>query len=433
MFRKFLNKFKDKSAPARAKQNASKIALPLTFLQKLIPIGDLPADELKMLEATLGSFKPGEIIFNRGDSTDKLVYLYTGEVFLEAVNGSGYSVEDSTLKACYPLSTNTVHRFSAIAKTPTRVVYMPLSLLRQSSASAFVNNPLINPEEVPAALRRSYFFNGFCEVFRKDDLQVPSLPDVAVRLRRALQKEISIAEAVKIINLDPVISSKLIQVVNSPIYRTHNPITSNHAAIFRLGLKTTQNLVTTISLYNLFHSSNQRLNDRIQQVWKQSIQIASLSYTLASLGNKFNADEALLAGLIHNIGALPIITYAENLGTDHYTENELDQTIAVLQGLLGVFILKKWHFPESLRNIPAQSSNWYHDGDPSLQLSDIVLLARFHNQIGNAHKQSLPPLNTLPAFLKLGESELTPTLSLQVLQDSKQQIAEALGFFNAWA
>ncbi|MGZ8195992.1 MAG: HDOD domain-containing protein, partial [Methylosarcina sp.] len=76
MFRKFLNKFKDKSALAKAKQNASKIALPLTFLQKLIPIGDLPADELKMLEATLCSFKPGEIIFNRGDSTDKLVYLY---------------------------------------------------------------------------------------------------------------------------------------------------------------------------------------------------------------------------------------------------------------------------------------------------------------------------------------------------------------------
>jgi HD-like signal output (HDOD) protein len=433
MFWKFLKKFTDKSAPANPKRNASKIVLPLNFLQKLIPIGDLPAFELEALEATLCSFKPGEIIFNRGESTDKLVFLYTGEVFLEAVNGNGYSVEASTLKACYPLSTNTVHRFSAIAKTPARIVYLPLSLLRQSSASVFVNNPLINPEEVPAALRNSRFFNGFCKAFRKDDWQVPSLPDVAVRLRRALQQEISITEAVKIINLDPVISSKLIQVVNSPIYRTHNPITSNHAAIFRLGLKTTQNLVTTISLYNLFHSSNQRLNDRIQQIWKESIQVASLSYTLASLGNKFNADEALLAGLIHNIGALPIITYAENLGTDHYTEKELDQTIAVLQGLLGVFILKKWHFPECLQNIPAHSGNWYHDDDPALQLSDIVLLARFHSQIGNAHKQSLPPLNTLPAFLKLGESELTPTLSLQVLQDSKQQIAEALSFFNTRA
>ncbi len=63
-------------------------------------------------------------------------------------------------------------------------------------------------------------------------------------------------------------------------------------------------------------------------------------------------------------------------------------------------------------------------------MSDIVLLARFHALLGNKQAQKLPPLNTLPAFAKLGERALTPDMSLQALHEAKQQIAEALSFFR---
>jgi HD-like signal output (HDOD) protein len=138
-----------------------------------------------------------------------------------------------------------------------------------------------------------------------------------------------------------------------------------------------------------------------------------------------------LAGLVHNIGALPIITYAESLSESAYTELELDETLSVLQAMVGVIILKKWNFPENLLQIPAQTDNWYYDDQHNLQLSDIVLLARFHAQLGGTQKQKLPPLNTLPAYIKLGDKSLTPDMSLQALQDAKQQIAEALSFFRA--
>jgi len=148
------------------------------------------------------------------------------------------------------------------------------------------------------------------------------------------------------------------------------------------------------------------------------------------MAKKINPDEALLAGLTHNIGALPIITFAESVNNIAYTEQELDKTIEALQDVVGEFILKKWHFPDSLLKIPSQSGNWYHNGDPALQMSDIVLLARFHAQLGNRQTQKLPPLNTLPAFAKLGEKTLTPDMSLQALHEAKQQIAEALSFFR---
>ena len=408
----------------------AKSVIPLHFLQNLIPIGQLPATELKALNGHLRQFNPGQVIFTRGESADHLMYLYSGSVFLESANGHGYTTEADTFKACYPLSNGIEHQLSAVAKTVTQIAYLPLSTLQTGSQASLINNPLLNQQDIPETLRDSELFQGFSQAYRKDELQVPSLPDVALRLRAALQKDISIADAVKIVNLDPVIASKLIQVVNSPLYMTALPISNSHDAINRLGLKITQNLVTSISMSKLFRCSNKTLHHKVQQLWKQSIHIASLSHTLASLTHKINPDEALLAGLTHNIGALPIITYAETLKKTPYDEEELEQTLQVLQGLVGEFILQKWHFPETLQHIPCNSSHWYFDDDPELQLNDIVLLARFHAHLGTPQAQHLPPLNTLPAYLKLGEYSLTPDMSLQALHDAKQQIAESLSFFR---
>ncbi len=430
MFWKFLKKNSRPAEPVSHAVDDAQTALPLEFLQNLIPIGRLPEADLLALNTSLRQFNPGQTLFKRDEKADALLYLYSGSVFMEAASGHGYSVEESTFKALYPLSTTTVHQFSAIAKSATRIAYLPLSALQNSSRAAFVNNPLINAEDIPPQLVNSPFFNGFCDAFRRDELQVPSLPDVAIRLRRALQKDISIADAAKIVSLDPAITSKLIQVANSSLYTTIIPIAKSLDAINRLGLKTTQNLVTSISLSNLFRSNNKDLNNRVQQLWKQSINVASLSYTLAGLSRKINPDEAMLAGLTHGIGALPIISYAETLKNTPYSEQELEQTLAALQARVGEFILKKWHFPENLLRIPSQSSHWYYDDNPVLQINDIVLLARFHAQLGGSQTQKLPPLNTLPAYLKLGEQTLTPDMSLQALQDAKQQIAESLNFFR---
>lgn len=429
MFWKLFKKT-EKHAPTSSKENlSSSVQLPIAFLQRLIPVGELPVETLRALNIRLGSFNPGEVIFNRGEQADALVYLYEGEAFLESVKGSGYSVSTGTFQACYPLSTGTQHSLSAIAKSATRIVYLPLDLLQQSHKPR--NNPLIESNAVPEALWGTDFFQRFCTAFNKDKLQIPTLPDIALRLRVALQKDIDIAEAAKIVNLDPVIAAKIIQVVNSPLYRTEVPTASCHDAINRLGLKTTQNLVTSISLHNLFKCKNRLLGDRMQSLWKQSIHVASLSHALAGISGRINPDEALLAGLTHNIGALPVLTFADSIDSALYSLQELDETIECLQGKLGGIILKSWGFPQALQKVPDQANQWYAPGNKALDIADIVVLARFHSLIGSPQKQRLPPISTLPAFHKLGDNTLTPDMSLQALQDAKQQISEALNFFRA--
>jgi HD-like signal output (HDOD) protein len=290
--------------------------------------------------------------------------------------------------------------------------------------------PLNTELKIPEHLKDNQFFNVFYQHFIQGELRIPCFPDVALKVRKAIQQDCEIADIAKIVNLDPVVSAKLILVVNSPCYRSMNPISSCINAINRLGLKTTRNLAIAFSMKNLIKSENPLIKKLIQYHWLQSIKVSSISHTLAQLTKKADPDEALLAGLLHNIGVLPILTFADSLPEGAYQPADIDLCINEMHGQIGSIILEKWEFPDNLKQIPLQSSNWFTSTTENLNLNDIVLLAKYHDFLAFPGNTELPSINTLPAFQKLGNQALTPEMSLQILHDAKQKIAETMSFFS---
>lgn len=345
---------------------------------------------------------------------------------MEADNGSGLEICANTFKALYPLSTGKLHHFTAIAGSAVTVIYISKDVLQTDQRDTPRNNTLTISEDH----KDNSFLALFHEHFMQGELKTPQFPDIALKLREAINQDCGIADIVKIINLDPVISAKLIQVVNSPIYRPVNPISNCLDAVNRLGLTTTRNLVTAFTIKGLTQSRNPLTVKLFQQSWLQSIKVSSISHTLAQLTKKADPDEALLAGLLHNIGALPILTFADSLPVDAYQQADIELCINELYGQLGTIILKQWEFPPKLRQIPLQSANWFANTSEDLDLNDIVLLARYHDILTSPAKTELPLITTLPAFQKLEKQHLGPQMSLQILHDAQQQIAETMSFFS---
>lgn len=404
------------------------LSVPVSYLKRLMPIAQfLTEAEIQKLHITAASFTPGSIIFNRGTEADLLIYVVKGTIFMEAGNGAGLEINAQTFKALYPLSAGKLHYFTAIAGTDVTVIYIPksISLSDQNTIVSFDHN--LNASE---HLQSNPFFNRFHQHFIQDELKIPSFPDIALKLRKAIQQDCEITDIVKIVNMDPVISAKLIQVVNSPIYRPLSPISNCLDAINRLGLTTTRNLVTVFSMNNLFKSDNPSIKKQIQHNWLQSIKVSSISHTLAQLTRKIDPDEALLAGLLHNIGMLPILTFADSLPKGTYQPADIDLCITEIHGQIGSVVLEKWEFPDNLRHIPLQSTNWFTSTSENLDLTDIVLLAKYHNLLASPDKTNLPLLTALPSFQKLDNQPLTPDMSLQILYDAKHQIAETMKFFS---
>jgi HD-like signal output (HDOD) protein len=404
------------------------VDIPVSFLKTLKPISQLLNGKgMQQLKITAANFAPSSIIFNRGTEADSLIYVIKGNVHLEANNGLVQEIVGGSFKALYPLSAGRQHCMTAIAKSNVTVIYISQDVLLMERP---VIAPLENKLSISEHLKDNLFFNRFYEHLIRGDLKTPSFPNVALKFQRAVQQGCDIKEITKIVNLDPVIAAKLIQVVNSPIYRLPDPITSNFNAVRRLGLQITRNLVTAFSMKNLIKCEKLLIKKHIQDTWMHSIKVSSISYILAQLTHKVDPEEALLAGLLHNIGVLPILVFADSLPEDAYRSFDIDSCVSEMHGQIGTIILEKWGFPDRLKLIPLQSTNWFENSNKDLSLIDIVLLAKYHHLLNNLSDTKLPLISTLPVFQKLNNQQLTPEMSLQIIQDAQQQISETMKIFT---
>lgn len=148
-----------------------------------------------------------------------------------------------------------------------------------------------------------------------DDLVLPTLPEVALKIRQAAEDpEISISHLSKVIGRDTALSARLIKVVNSPLLRATQEVTDLHTAITRLGTNYSSNLAIGLVMEQIFHARSEVVELKMREVWRRSLEVAGVSYVLCRSHSHLKPDQAALGGLVHQIGVLPILTYAE----DHY-------------------------------------------------------------------------------------------------------------------
>lgn len=93
------------------------------------------------------------------------------------------------------------------------------------------------------------------DAIEKDDLVLPTLPEVALSIREAAEdSEISVAALSKVIGRDAALSARLIKVVNSPLLRAAVEVTDLHTAITRLGINYSCNLAIGLVIEQIFHA-----------------------------------------------------------------------------------------------------------------------------------------------------------------------------------
>ncbi len=256
-------------------------------------------------------------------------------------------------------------------------------------------------------------------------LQLPSLPDLALKVRAAVNDpRRSIADIARLIQFDPALAARLIQIANSPLYRGAKKFDNCHSAIVRMGIPQARNLVVSFTLRNVFSARTPALRERMQLTWQHSCRVAAISSVLARLTPGLDPDRALLAGLVHDIGVLPLLHYFETMKIN-LQPAQLDTMITRLRGALGTFVLKAWQFEPDLANIPLQAEDWGRDSGEVIDYGDIVQVAQVHSQFGRGSHAG-PPLPELKAFQKLSVSKLGPGFSIELLTQSQQEINEVM-------
>lgn len=260
--------------------------------------------------------------------------------------------------------------------------------------------------------------------FEQGRLIVPSLPEVINRIREAINDpKRGTQQIAKLIQLDPALTARLIQIANSASHRGNFTIDTCQSAIARLGLRTTRNLVTCLVMHNVFNADSPKLHLRIRELWKNSCRVAAIAHVLAQVNKgQLDPDKALLAGLTHNIGVLPVLHYAANYPDVLDDAKLMNKLIRELRGQLGQQILEKWEFDSELARVPKGIENWQYDSGEKMDYVDIVIVARIHSQFGKEGELEHPPLAELPAFQKMSIARLGPDASVELLHEAQGEI-----------
>lgn len=257
------------------------------------------------------------------------------------------------------------------------------------------------------------------------NVNLPSLPDVALRIQQAFISESVDADVIcQIIQSDPAITAKLIMVANSPLYQGRGNTDSLNQAVVRLGFETTQQLVVSYAIKELFKSNSTVIKKRMQKLWQHSRKVASLSKILARVATNIDPEQAQLAGLIHDLGEIAILQYAQDHSSLCDDEDKLLNVIQNLRPQITSMLLSKWNFGGEFVAVGEQSEEWFRNPANEADLCDLIMIAQYHSMIGTEEMARLPPISKLPAFAKLGMSDLTHAQILAFMAESKKEIGQ---------
>jgi HD-like signal output (HDOD) protein len=256
-----------------------------------------------------------------------------------------------------------------------------------------------------------------------DRLVLPTLPEVALKVREvADDPDADIEKLTSVIGNDAALSARIIRVANSPLLRASRAIEDLRTALMRLGIQYTCNIATGLAMEQMFQATSDLVDMRMREVWSRSSEVAGISHVLCKHYTKLRPDQATLAGLVHKIGVLPILTYAEDhpaLLKDSFT---LDAVIDELHAPIGDIILKTWGFPEELAHIPTQHIDFTRDSAKA-DYGDIVTVAMLQSYLGTDTPMSKVDYSMVKAFDRL---KLDPDMHISESEDLSSEMEAAM-------
>lgn len=210
----------------------------------------------------------------------------------------------------------------------------------------------------------------------KGRLELPTLPEMAMRIRDAIDDPNVSAEAlIRLLTTDPSVSAQIIKTANSAAFSSGNPVNDLRTAISRLGYRMLRNMVMLMTMSKLFKAKSPIISQELQRLWDHSREVAANSYVLALHQKHLKPDQAMLAGLVHDLGALPLCVYADR-HHPRLDKETLEGLIRKFQAKVGVKLLASWNFPPELVEIVSQHENLQRataDGLPDY--IDVVAVA----------------------------------------------------------
>ncbi len=398
-----------------------------SFLGTIQPINELSeANRHLLLEHARVAELPAGTRLTYPKEEGWLIYVLDGEACLASNAGVMDTVVAGSERAKSPLFTDASLAKVAVTARPTVLVRFDRALfddLQLQDRNAGIEVREANPTQTETSV-----FQAIYSAYENDELQLPTFPEVAMKVRKLLaDPDVGISDLIAVVNADPTIAGKLIQASNSPMYRGRHSFQTVRDAVVRLGLGIASQVVTGIALQQTFSVESPLLEKRVRELWQHCVRVAGFSYLIAKEYGGFDPERALLAGLLHDIGAIPILQYADKSGID-LNDVGLDQAVDNLRDLVGVLVINTWELGPEMATVVAECTHWERDPYEERDLCDVVVLALYLAKSEEGTAEALPDLSDMPAARKFGV--LNPEDTRELVEKGRDALASLQQFLG---
>jgi len=254
-------------------------------------------------------------------------------------------------------------------------------------------------------------------------LNLPSFPDALMRIQRVLLDDNAttrrVAEAVQ---AEPAFTAQLFRMANSVMLRRGDePLTDLGTVINRLGFSTIKNLAVALSTRQLIAARGQgSIRKPLRALWAHSVDTAAIACVLARHCGRVPADDALLAGLLHDIGVFYIYSRMSAYPVLFEDPAAVAEIMSSWHTGIGHAILEEWEFPIAICAAVEAHENLDHRGWGGPDLAGVIVIANL-----SAHPRAdtqRPAEADLAALPALAAMDLTPETLGELLEREHEAI-----------
>lgn len=408
-------------------------AAALEAVRSLVPMRYLSDKEFEQISTAtmVESLPAGRELFRSGRDDHFIFYLLQGDIEISSAQGDHYVLSGNSAEARRPLAPHTRDRVAALTKTPIDFLRFPSDLMQLHAGETqnVVTIDEINEED--ETIENRVLFDVYHAVMT-NDLVLPSLPDVALKIREvASDANASVEDVARIIRADASTTAYCISIANSAAHGGVSKVDNVLDAVVRLGIEPTRDLVVAYTLRSLFAGTSTLAKKLMHKAWRHSCRIAALSYILARDVARLNPERALLAGLLHDIGVTVLIKESQSIPELIDDPVLFDRLCHDLSGQIGGMILRAWQFPDVFVTAALEAEFFDKPAVERIQLSDVVMLAHLHDREPAPWSLRAENLADLSIHSKLGAYDLTEDCRLALIEEADQELEELTTLLGA--
>ncbi len=230
--------------------------------------------------------------------------------------------------------------------------------------------------------------------------RLPAMPQILIKLIEHLQADdLGMQELAALISKDAGMTSKILAVANSSAYHRSSRSVGLEQSLVALGTDMIKTLVISESVFQTFNNFPHSGSTDLRAFWKNSLTAAVIARDLAKKLGYAHVEEAYLAGLLHNVGRLALLSTAPKEYAFNFTARDDEDLCAVEQRTLqithseaGAWLIERWHLDSFL----ADSVLYHHEpserltaAHPLIRIVRVAHLLATHEAHGDAVQAAL--------------------------------------------